>query len=91
MSQNFAQGLVHLPIILLIVRPLKRAVDPASAPWLCVAVLLIVPIMAAAVTYFVFERPVTRWLQAWMRFAPPVDAQSASAKLPVSAASVGLR
>jgi peptidoglycan/LPS O-acetylase OafA/YrhL len=88
---SYSIYLIHLPIVLLIVRPLRRAVDPTAAPWFCVAVLFIVPIIAAVATYFVIERPVTRWLHARIRFAPPAHAQSAGIEFPVPATSAGMR
>jgi len=78
---SYSLYLVHLPIMLVVVRPLKRAIDPVSAPWLCVAILAVLPIVAAVATYLAFERPVTRWLHAGIRLQGPPTPQPASFEL----------
>ena len=88
---SYSLYLVHLPVMLAVSRLLPRLIDPAVWPWLSIASMALLPIVAAFVTYFLFERPVTRWLQAHVRAVLPATEPAAEAALPVPAASAGLR
>jgi len=84
---SYSLYLVHLPVMLAASRALPRLIDPAGWPWLSIALMAALPIAAALVTCFLFERPVTRWLQARVRVALPARAPAAAAPLPVPAAA----
>jgi peptidoglycan/LPS O-acetylase OafA/YrhL len=59
---SYSLYLVH-PLVLPIPRRiLRHFVDIPQSPWLFAAVLLVAAIAAAIVTYFLFERPLTRAL-----------------------------
>jgi exopolysaccharide production protein ExoZ len=70
---SYSLYLVHLPVMLSASRVLQRFVDPAAAPWLCIILLAVIPVAAAFVTYLLFERPVTRWLQKRVHAVFPVS------------------
>jgi peptidoglycan/LPS O-acetylase OafA/YrhL len=82
-NASYSLYLVHLPVMLTASRLLPRLIDPVTWPWLSVALLGALPIAAALVSYFLFERPITHWLQARVRAALP-------ARETVPAAAVGL-
>jgi peptidoglycan/LPS O-acetylase OafA/YrhL len=88
---SYSLYLVHLPVMLAASRLLPRLIDPATSPWLCIGSMAALPIIGAFVTYFLFERPVTRWLQARVRDALPAGERAGAAALPASAASAGLQ
>jgi len=87
---SYSLYLVHLPVMLAASRLLPRLIDPVAWPWLVIAMMALLPIIAAFITYFLFERPVTRWLQVRVRAALPAGDQASDA-LPVSAASAASR
>ena len=88
---SYSLYLGHLPVMLAASRLLPRLIDPATSPWLCIAPMAVLPIAAAFVTYFLFERPVTRWLQARVRTTLPASHAPASSEPPIPAARPGLR
>jgi exopolysaccharide production protein ExoZ len=66
---SYSLYLVHLPVMLAASRLLPRLFDTTAAPWLSIALMAALPLVAAFATYFGLERPVTRWLQRRVRVA----------------------
>jgi peptidoglycan/LPS O-acetylase OafA/YrhL len=64
---SYSLYLFHWIVLLAVPRVITRFIDPASAPWLCVAVMALAPILVAIAVHFWFERPATRFLQGRVR------------------------
>lgn len=61
---SYSLYLLHWIVLLGMARLIPHVFDPPSAPWICVALLLVAPIATAILCYFGFERPITRSLQS---------------------------
>jgi peptidoglycan/LPS O-acetylase OafA/YrhL len=66
---SYAIYLAHLLVYVWMVARLKRFIDPDVFPFVFAAALLAMGVLAGIVVHLVFERPVTRALQARLRGA----------------------